>query len=830
MPLVVTDKLLKYGLRRILLLSLVTALAISSCTIPRKYQQNKPFVFKNNIELKGGSFTKDERLSLKQRLYGQLDDSVKTKVKDWLFFLHIIKEPPAYDSTYAGISSRNIRGSMIHLGYYNARVAFRADTARKGNQQRVTINYTVEAGNPTLIDTISYRLKKKELQDLAIATKPQSFLKKQTPVTKVNVLSEIGRLVDLYRNNGYYKFSSDDLRMRGDTTIEALTKITDDPFSNLELLTNANQKKDKPTIKLAMVLNPLTDTAKLIKYTISNIYLYPDYTGTEDDYSKKFSDSERVTRSGYTIRFHKKLFRTGFLTRNMAFRKGDIYRQEDYQKTMANFSKSGAWQNVNIQVLDNKDSAGKVDLLVQMIPAKKYGFEANIEASYSANSSTNATIAAYTGNLLGISSNISLINRNLRKEGIRMVHALRAGAELNLSSQRAAGNVINSTELSYSNSISIPRLIMPNNWIKGKKLQSQQSFINSSVAYTKRISLFELQSVGFALGWDWTSIKHPNRSWVLKPLNFEFSYLYNQSDSFKKTLIDNPYLQYSFNTALVMGASASYTSTWVNPKHTNRLRTLKLTAEESGFLFGMLPLGPMGLFKNYIRQFAKIDIEYNYLVSHQKSAIATRFFLGIGAPIGKGDSSLPFFKQYFSGGANSMRGWPVRGIGRGAQPLAPYGSTTLNDRTGDIKIEGNLEYRYNIAQIIPNSLALKGALFLDAGNIWNFRNSNGGRADSLQFVFKNLYKQLGVTVGTGFRFDFNYFMVRFDLGFRIKRPDIQANDGWQFPNISFKNLFGRGEKVPDLSTPDPNDKVNDNRYRKWRYENFNFTIGLSYPF
>jgi outer membrane protein assembly factor BamA len=90
-------------------------------------------------------------------------------------------------------------------------------------------------------------------------------------------------------------------------------------------------------------------------------------------------------------------------------------------------------------------------------------------------------------------------------------------------------------------------------------------------------------------------------------------------------------------------------------------------------------------------------------------------------PLAKADTTLPFFKQYFAGGANSMRGWPIRGVGPGAKPLAPYNSSTLNDRTGDIKFEMNGEYRYDITQIIPNSLALKGALFVDVGNVWNTR-------------------------------------------------------------------------------------------------------------
>jgi outer membrane protein assembly factor BamA len=122
-------------------------------------------------------------------------------------------------------------------------------------------------------------------------------------------------------------------------------------------------------------------------------------------------------------------------------------------------------------------------------------------------------------------------------------------------------------------------------------------------------------------------------------------------------------------------------------------------------------------------------------------------------------------------------------------------------------------------------------LFVDIGNIWNYRNTAiGGGYDSLQFRLdpKKIYQQLGVSAGTGFQVDFTYFLIRFDLGFRFKKPYLSQNNGWQIPKITLKNIFGKGENIPDPNNPGAT--YNDERYRKWRYDNFNFTIGLSYPF
>ena len=806
------------------------SLILSSCTVPKNYQQNKPFLFSNSIEVTGGKFTKDQRNSLKQKLYGQLDDSAKVIVRDFLFLRHVIVKPPAYDSAYTAISAKNMKGSLLHLGYYQAKDSVKVDTVKhnalkigwlyvkREKQERVNVKYIIKAGNPTAIDTMSYRLKQPELQQLALDTKPKSFLVKGNPVTKADILGETSRLVELYRNNGYYKFTSDNLKLRGDSTIAALTNVSDDPFESLQLLVEANQKRDKPTIKLAMLLNPVADPLALTKYYINSVVIYPDFT--EADINSKAPYNTDTTQSGFIIRYHKKIVKNGLLIRNMAITKGQVYSQENYARTIGNFSKLGVWQNTNIQIEELKDSLGKVNMIVQLLPAKKYGFEAGIEASYSANSNTNSASIANAGNLLGLSTNVSLQNRNVAKTGTKMTHALRAGIELNLNAQAASNSRINSNEFSYTNTISFPKLLGPINlFYADKKLVSQHTFINVIPAFTNRINLFKQLSATVAFGNEFTSVKHANRKNLFKFLNIEYSYLYNQSKSFKDTLALNPYLRYSFNTALVIGVlNYGYTSTYINPKKLNHQRFFRWNIEESGLL-----LGRLSTFNNLLRQFVKTDIEYTFTVQKAKSSMTFRSFAGVGIPIGKSDTTLPFFKQYFSGGANSMRGWPIRGIGPGSKALAPYNSRTLNDRTGDIRLELNGEYRYDIAQIIPNSLVLRGAFFVDAGNVWNFKNTRpGGGTDTLQFNFNRLYKQLGVTAGTGFRFDFNYFLIRFDLGFRFKRPDIEENSGWQIPQITYANLFKKGDPISPGSTIYKN--------RIWRYENFNFTIGLSYPF
>jgi outer membrane protein assembly factor BamA len=786
------------------LLFLLSAWA-SSCTIIRKAPKNFPYVVKNTIEVKGGNFTKLEKSNILSRLENQLEDSVQVKSKRSFIVFNTISKPPAYNPLYAATSAGNMEASMFHLGYYNASVDFKPDT----NKRKVTIHYTVQAGKATRIDTMRYRLVVPELQNIADQSASKTYLKKNALISKTAVEAEINRLVDTFRNHGYYKITSADIRLLGDTTIAALTTISDDPFEQLELLAQAEAQRDSPTIRLAMILNVPEDSTKLKPFTIGRVIILPDYLPGDD-----LNDPTMFQRyhQDVAIRFKQDLFSSSFLVRNLRLKSGNIFRQEDYNRTISNYTQAAVWETVNIRIIERTDKPQTIDIVVELMPAKKFGFEAALESSYSANSNTNNALA---GNLFGLSGNLSLTNRNVRREAINMTTRLRAGVELNNNNRQKDTRLINSNELSISNNISFPRLITPIKKINQRNPESAETFINSYAALNDRLDLFSTQTFNFNFGWSFINKK--NTRITFKPVNIEFNYLYNQTDSFTRILDSIPFLRYSYNTAFIAGMNMGLSHTKVTPGanlNTTRERFIRVNVEESGLTWGAIPVA-----KKYKRRYIKTDFEFKHTVNYSNNtSLVARFFTGIGLAFGK-DTTLPFFKQYFSGGSNGMRGWPIRGIGRGSEQLIPFGQNIFNDRTADFQLETNLEYRYIIARIIPNTLTLRGALFVDAGNIWNLKNTHpDGSLDSSQFKFKNLYKELGVSVGTGFRLDFNYFVLRFDLGFRVKKPELSnVNNGWNLPKIGFddmfQKIFGRKEES-----------------RKWRYENFNFTIGISYPF
>ncbi len=806
--------LLAFSIAVVLLSGCATSKKYSGFTFVRKYQKNIPFVFKNNITLNAPDLSSDEEVSVDSKLNTQLDDSARVRIKDVAFILHYITRPPAFDTDAVVQSAQSMRSAMVNLGYYNPEITFTFDTVlHRRAQRRVIISYNVTAGKRTLVDTLAYLFDNPELEELAVTTKDQSPLQKNSPVTKSAIQIESGRLVNLYRNHGFYKFTADEIRVTGDTSIEALTTVAEDPFEQLRLLAEANEKRDRPTIRLGFQLNQSPDSTKQKKFYVNNIYILPDYVPGET-----YTDTalkEHVSEN-FITRYHEKLFKFYLPRNNLFIKKGDVFSQDNYFKTINSFYKLGAWESPTIDIIEEPDT-NLLDFVIKLIPIKKYAFEGNIEISYSANNTTSNITTANTGNLLGLAGNLSITNRNLWKQAARMTNAIRAGVEFNTAHRNSNGTVINSTELSYTNNILFPKFITPFKKLNRKKLLTKQSFINTNASLISRVDFFDQQVFNIGFGFNWTN--NENHIWSYKPFNFDYHRIYNRSTSFDSTLNLYPFLRYSFNTALVMGQSISYSSIHVNPKNPKIVNALKANLEESGLIWGLLKSNAKNVqngnfFDKYLKEFIKVDVEFTHTINHPKSAIVFRAFAGVGIPLSKSDTTLPFFKQYFGGGPNSMRGWPVRGIGVGGQALAPYSNGLFNDRTGDIQLEGNTEYRFNVAPLFSNAIFFKMALFADVGNIWNFKNTKpDGSIDTTQFKFQNLYKQLGVSSGVGFRFDFNYFLLRFDVGFRFKRPDVTKNDGWQIPDITFKHLFG-----------------NSLENRTWRYENFNATIGIDYPF
>lgn len=805
---------------RLLHLAIIPVLFSSCFLLPakvKKYPTNKPFVYSNKFILKADSLNKTKRSELKSRIASQLDDSMIVRTLDRAIFQSVIKNPPVFDTNSLYKSVDNIKILMNNLGYFRSAVTatYKIDSSEQYTSQgqyRVTSTFDVDTKKNTLIDSLNYIFPSEGLQKVVRDNMKNSVLKKGEPYTVEKISAERNRLVTDFRNNGYFQITHNDIFALVDTVNKALFRTDLSDFERIVLI--AQSKNRRPYINVIMQMRPKADTSvnfvydssKLKQYYIGRIRVYPDFnflSAQTDTLKTKYNKDSTLE-----IRYRQDKFQTNFIAGNFYFKKGDLYKEDDYARTLNAFNQLGTWQVVNIQsFIDStqKDSVGVINFAVFLTPARKYSFSANLESSLS----TNVTAATGNGNILGFLGNLSLTDRNVGKQGVRITHSVRGGIEFNLTQN----GIQNSREMGYSNNIAIPKFMPPFRFLLPKKPYTKSSTVNTNVSSLNRIGFFNLASFNLGLGYEWKN--KPNASSIWKPFTIDYSNLYNASDSFIKATQENIFLRNSFQTSLVIGQSFAYAVQLTGKKKENHVTTFKINLEESGLVFGTIKklVNNEGFLKN-LREFVKGDVEVKHFINYKKSGLVFRLFTGVGTPV-RGDSGIPFFKQYFAGGPNSMRAWPIRTLGQGGQayPVYQVGGSRFNDRVGDVQIEANAEYRYDITPLFNNVVTLKGALFMDAGNVWAIKKDKTitSGEDPKVFQFKNLYKQLAVGLGTGFRFDFNYFLVRFDFGFRFKKPDVTENNGWRFPDINLKNLFTA-------------------KGREWRYENFNFTFGINYAF
>lgn len=789
----------------------------------KNYPKETPFVYDNKIEIDNEKLNKEEKTILKDRLTTQLDDSIQLKIKQSFLFFNRLINPAAFDTSYALQSTRNMEIFLKTIGYFNGKAAYTyyIDTVRvhniKRKQYRANVFFKVTTGPVFRMDSIvlipndSNRKELVPLQQFSNQNSSNSFLKKGQPFTEETISAEMDRLVELYRNNGYYNITRDLFFADVDTVFTKLfdPELAFDPILQATVFQEAEQRRKNPLINVFIRTKPKVDSSAFRIFYNRSITVYPEYNNEKID-STVYQTN---TRNGVTVKFNQNKFKPGFIRQHLFLKPDSIYKATDITRTANELNKLNTWQIIKIQPALAVDDSSKIDYNILLVPAKRYRFSTNLESVFNQTHSVLTT----AGNLVGLGVNIGFEDRNIGKKGIQMNQILRAGVEFGVGQINPG---LQATEATYSNTVSIPEIP---GWILKKRNRNwanKKTFISNTVSIIDRNingkGLFALTTVSSTFGWQFQTPR--NAIWQIRPVNIEYVNLYNESPSFIIQKDTIPFLKNSFNEGFVLG---NFNISFLKPQISiggkpNHSAYLKINFEESGAVFGRLKK-LINLFDEDLFEYIKFDAEFKYLVNKKKTNWILRTALGAGY-LYDSASSMPFFKQFSGGGPNSMRAWPLRSIGPGASPREQRsGRNQFFSRAGDILFEANAEYRYNILTIWPNSLILRGALFVDAGNIWNFRNKSNIGNDTVVFQLKNFYRDLSVSTGTGLRIDFvGLFLIRFDFGLRIKNPSfpfVKENNGWRIPKTSLTNLYGRREQD-----------------RNWRYENFNFSLGIGYPF
>lgn len=779
----------------------------SSCTVVKKYQPYKPFVFENEISVDGkiGSAEKKELIN---KLQTQIEDSVKPVFKSVLFIRHVLNRPPVFDSIYIKRTVENMSNLLHNNGYYRSKVEAEwkiTDTVvrnEKPDQYRMKVQYRVNPGSVFRIDSISYQFTDTTLQRLVQENRDKSLLKKSDPFTKQKIDEELNRLIDLFRNNGFYRINREMLKAQLDTVNVSLIDASADPFELIRLQIEAQEKNDNPTVDISILEVPLKDTSITQLYKVGRVVIIPDELS--ESVAGRRQGIQRSEHGDYSILTYFNLFKPSFLLKRVQLKPGELFKSSDYNKTLLNFNRIEAWQNVTINARPSDSIEPVVDFLIRMVPAKKYFFSADFEGS----SILSAQNQLYNAGNKGLALNFQLKNRNVARQALQLENVLRTGIEFTDFRE------ILSTEIGLSNRLIFPDLILPFKLKNKSDFLSTRTYINLDGAYIDRYKYYKINTVNAYLGYEFQ--KKTNSNWQIRFPNVEFTRIYNIDLGFEQLIRDYPLLSYSYNNGLVIGVNGTYSRRF-NSSNPRVINFLKVFGEESGLLIGELfknetasekPLGQL-------YRFIKFSTDFRHYVTHPKSMWAYRLFAGYGIGFNtknrQGDITLPFFRQFFAGGPNSMRGWQLRKLGPGSSIFYdtlrvrtviddPPGvvEKKFDDRYADIQFEGNIEYRFDLFPVY--GYWFRAALFADIGNVW-VRKSSSPEFKYAVFDLDRIYDDIAVAGGAGLRLDFKYFLLRFDFGWRLKDPlyasDIYKdpkNSGWFIPtNLRRPTLqFGIG--------------------------------------
>jgi hypothetical protein len=751
---------------------------ISSCgVVPKNYPIQKPFVFKYNVVVEG-NFKAEQKNDLESRLSNQLDDSIRVRTARKLIYRGInrpvLNKPPLYDSNNADKSILYMRALLVSLGYFKDTITYKTfiDTVEK-NQYRTTINFKVKPGKLVTIDSFRYNFKNEELQKIALDNQQGSYIKKGGPFAKSTISVEMDRLVDIYRNKGYLRFGREDMIGQWDTLDISLLQATLDPFEEIEILQKLKERKQDLKANLEIKLKPGYDSSKLRKYFIGNVTVYPDYDEDSTQLKKK-----EVIINGVKIIYNRKIFKPGIFPENIYLVHDSLYAQRNYFKTINRFNLLGSWRLVNIEQIARKDQ-DTVDIKIKLTPARKYSFTSNLEGSNNQN--------AVSGNLFGLSVNFGLQNRNFARSAIQSNTNIRFGVEL------SDKNFVQSRQFIVSHNFYFPRVIPNLKFIKGSVKESFRTSFAFNFGSTARKDLYNLTTINGSWGYEFRLKKSLIN---LRLPNIEYSFL-KPKQNLLNLFDNNPAIRNIFTDGFISSINAGISTTGGKNKNQNLFRS---NMELAGF--------PASFIKNSkfldsnLYQYLKLDAEFSRKIVFRKSALALHFFAGMGYEFNstvnpKKKNNLPFFKQYFSGGPNSMRAWGLRKLGPGSTVKNFTDSAGYFERYGDVQLETNIEWRFPL--FIISDIKVNGALFTDIGNIWFLKKQ--AQYPEEVFNFNRLGKDIAVGVGGGLRIDFSFFVARLDYSYKAKNPspalkDAASQNKW-FHNIQlFNGQFQLGISYP----------------------------------
>lgn len=662
------------------------------------------------------------------------------KGKGWDKFISKIGQPPVILDTFLVDKSReNLVNRLSALGYFDSNVTDTIVTNRK----RSRVKYTVYPGKSFIINEISFQIRDTAVKRIVDNNMHASLIKKGMRLSELTLDLESERITTLLRERGYYNFTKNFLFFEADT-------LGKRGLAHLYVKIENYTRSEIPY-----------DARRHEVFRIRNISLYPDYDPMrirEDS----LSNFNRYSIDNLNIFYRdRKSMRPQVLARMNKLKTGDLYSERDAAVTYNRFVALRYYSGVNLQfdeVPASESSTGReVDCTIRLTPSKSQGYKLNLEASSNSN------------NLLGISPAISYYHKNLFRGGEWLTLGFMGNFQFKLN------DPIKSSEFGLSAGISLPNFLMLPDSIF--KTNVPRTDINLGYNYQNRPE-FTRNVISINYGYNWR--EGERLYYMFNPLQLNIVKLFNMNSQFYESLMD-PFLKNSYRNHFDLGSGGTiYYTTDASAIPKKSFFYVRWTTDVAGNLISLFnstlnrdTSGARTVWNTPYSQYIRTDLTVGYTKRiDRNNALAYRFNIGAGHAYGN-SKVLPFEKMFYAGGANSLRGWQARSVGPGSAPVDT--TFSIPNQTGDLKIELNAEYRFNMFW------NFEGALFADAGNIWNTRVEPG--KESGLFRLKDFYKSIAINWGAGVRLNLDFLVLRLDLGMVAFDP---LKSAWVGPKNWFK--------------------------------------------
>jgi outer membrane protein assembly factor BamA len=652
------------------------------------------------------------------------------KLSRW-FYKTFSSYPILISDVNPELRSSKIANDLFDRGYFHTKAWAVIDSSKK-NPRKGKISYFVDLSPPSFYDKIKIDTISDPIDSLIYKDEFMKQIKTGDQFNLENLKNSRIELSRRIQENGYYYFIPEFIDLNADTTVGG----------NRVDLTVA-RRKDLP----ASVLS---------KYKIHSISI-KNSQGKDTIFSEKYT----TTYDGIKIISTGDILKPNILVNSVYLREGDTYSYKAYQKTTSRLNNLGVFKSVNVSYIKNlSDSLAHlldVDMALVMADNINLAFESDLATKSS----------GYFGPLFSV----SVAHGNTFKGAERLKLGLTGGFEWQWGSKSNTQISNYSYQFGITSGLTFPRIILPFNIGENSSKVFQRTNINLDLSLLNRAAYYKMFSVKTNLNYQWSSKKNIQHSF--SPIYVNSVNVLETTPEFDSVVNENIYIRKSFEEQFIIGTKYDfiYNNTLIVKPNNFYFQAGISTSGNLVDLFAGIGKDPSErpyyFHNNIYSQYLKFTTDFRYYRNGFNKSLVFRIYAGFGGPFGN-STALPYVEQFFSGGAYSLRGFTARYLGPGSYHSED--NSGYIDQSGDVKLESNLEFRFDMSKL------LKGALFLETGNIWlvnEDENRPGAKFNTNTFI-----DELAVDTGFGFRFDFTFFVMRVDIGFPLRTPYETDGKNW----------------------------------------------------